>query len=259
MSDTPLDELQWRLPEWIQAFGLRSDNVLEYFSQLPFFDRTSNNQVLKMQLQFNENLQHIRDPTPELRKMRGMEFAVVYTREPDFWVVRKQRRSLPDAVEAVADYYIVGANVYMAPGIHAVVSLRLLATTLNVRSSFQKLQRLVAFTPAVGHTYPDATTQAVPETSRPKTAASTPRVAPAGATPAMLAGTPSTPAGTYHTNTFASSTLARTLDNLLNISLKHSLVYLDDIPLTGPGSTKQALADHPHRPPLKGRAEPKPT
>ncbi|QLL33404.1 hypothetical protein HG536_0E03150 [Torulaspora globosa] len=52
--NTPLDELQWKSPEWIQAFGLRTDNVLDYFAESPFFNKTSNNQVIKMQRQFSQ-------------------------------------------------------------------------------------------------------------------------------------------------------------------------------------------------------------
>ena len=52
--NTPLDELQWKSPEWIQAFGLRTENVLDYFSESPFFDKTSNNHVIKMQRQFSQ-------------------------------------------------------------------------------------------------------------------------------------------------------------------------------------------------------------
>lgn len=52
--NTPLDELQWKSPEWIQTFGLRTENVLDYFSESPFFDKTSNNHVIKMQRQFSQ-------------------------------------------------------------------------------------------------------------------------------------------------------------------------------------------------------------
>ena len=54
IMNASLDELQWKSPEWIQAFGLRSDNVLDYFSESPFFDKTSNNHVIKMQRQFSQ-------------------------------------------------------------------------------------------------------------------------------------------------------------------------------------------------------------
>lgn len=47
-------DLQWRSVEYVQAFGaLTSQTVLDYFAQSPFFDRTSNNAVLRMQTQFS--------------------------------------------------------------------------------------------------------------------------------------------------------------------------------------------------------------
>lgn len=52
--NSSLDELQWKSPEWIQAFGLRTENVMDYFSESPFFDKTSNNHVIKMQRQFSQ-------------------------------------------------------------------------------------------------------------------------------------------------------------------------------------------------------------
>lgn len=39
----------FRDPEYLAAFPLTNDNVLEYFSTSPFFDRSSNNEILRMQ------------------------------------------------------------------------------------------------------------------------------------------------------------------------------------------------------------------
>ncbi|ODV94553.1 hypothetical protein PACTADRAFT_50431 [Pachysolen tannophilus NRRL Y-2460] len=145
-----LSELQWKSPEWIQAFGLRTDNVLEYFSQSPFFDRTSNNQVLKMQSQFQLTPTNIQQ---ELVKMKGIEFVVAHVREPDFWVIRKQKRESPENVTPINDYYIIGANIYMAPTIASIVESRLLSTVLSLRESLIKLNKLPKFTPSTGHFY----------------------------------------------------------------------------------------------------------
>lgn len=103
VEEQSLDELEWRSPEWINIYGLRTDNILEYFSLSPFWDRQCNNQILKMQRQFqipadtgNPNL-----PPPmmiipsfdvELRRLTGIEYVLHMIKEPDMWIIRKQRR-----------------------------------------------------------------------------------------------------------------------------------------------------------------------
>lgn len=152
MSEQPkLDELQWKSPEWIQLFGLRTENVLEYFGQSPFFDRTSNNQVLRMQNQFqvNNNL----DLTKQLTKMKGVEFVIHDVREPDFWVIRKQHRYSAIEVRPISDYYIIGANIYMSPTINSIIESRLLSTTYLLKQSSNRLSALARFDPSLGHFY----------------------------------------------------------------------------------------------------------
>lgn len=152
MTEQPkLDELQWKSPEWIQLFGLRTENVLEYFGQSPFFDRTSNNQVLKMQNQFqvNNNI----DLTKQLTKMKGIEFIIHDVREPDFWIIRKQRRLSPIEVKPISDYYIIGANIYMSPSINKIMESRLLSTTYLLKQSLNRLSNLSRFDPSSGHFY----------------------------------------------------------------------------------------------------------
>jgi hypothetical protein len=68
--------------------------VLEYFATSPFYDRQSNNQVLKMQSQFNGL--GLGDLNQRLGLMRGIEFVVHVEYPPDMWIVRKQRRNSPD-------------------------------------------------------------------------------------------------------------------------------------------------------------------
>ena len=66
--------------------------VLEYFSTSPFYDRQSNNQVLKMQSQFSM----LGDLNQRLSSMRGIEFIVYSEHPPDMWIIRKQRRNSPE-------------------------------------------------------------------------------------------------------------------------------------------------------------------
>src|SRR5437667_234392 len=52
----------------------------------------SNNQVLKMQSQFNL----LGDLNQRLSSMRGIEFIVYSEHPPDMWIIRKQRRNSPE-------------------------------------------------------------------------------------------------------------------------------------------------------------------
>ncbi|VEU23958.1 DEKNAAC105097 [Brettanomyces naardenensis] len=214
MDNTPLDELQWKSPEWVNTFGLRTDNVLEYFSQSPFFDRTSNNQVLKMQNQFSD-ANYISRPyqslVDDLKKMRGIEFIIAMVREPDFWVIRKEHRHSETEVRTLADFYIIGSSVYMAPSIHAILSSRLLSTSLNLRNAISLLQELPNFSPSRGHYYEFNSNEGNGELRKPETKQ-------------LQQGEEAFKLPDSTSNAFS---------NLLSLSLQRNSVYLDEMPVTG--------------------------
>lgn len=153
MATTNLDEVQWRAPEWIQMNGLRTDNVLEYFAQSPFYDRSSNNQVLKMQSQFNVGLQGRQDLYKELQNMKGIEFVVALERAPTLWVIRKQNRLGPHDVRQIATYFVVNENIFMAPSIFDVINSRLLSITHSLTKSLEIASSLPSFSPSQGYAY----------------------------------------------------------------------------------------------------------
>lgn len=240
-QETPLDELQWRSPEWIQMFGLRTDNVLEYFSQSPFFDRSSNNQVLKMQFQFNENFQNITSSMlqEELKKLKGVEFVVHQLQEPNFWIVRKQRRLGVDSTVPLADFYIIGSNVYMAPPAGAILKSRLLSSVLSLRNALGKLQEVPRFSPSTGHTYEiDQSTEFTSSRSKSQTSSKdatntgTPLPDEAKIQPKMA-----TVADTSVSNTIQPS--AYTFRNLLQFSSFSQVSYLDDQPIATAAVNKE--------------------
>ncbi|KAK9467997.1 MED6 mediator subfamily complex component-domain-containing protein [Lipomyces arxii] len=151
----PLDELQWRAPEWIQAFGLRTDNVLEYFAQSPFYDRSSNNQVLKMQSQFNAPMMQPQDVQLALTTMRGIEFMIAMANAAGaLWVIRKCERLSPTETVPLATYFVINENIHMAPAVYSVVSSRVLACVKNLREALVlAADKLPSFAPTLGYTY----------------------------------------------------------------------------------------------------------
>lgn len=151
-NNGPLDEVQWKHPEWIQENGLRTDNVLEYFSLSPFYDRSSNNQVLKMQSQYND-MHSGNDLYSKLQNMKGLEFVVAIAHEPNLWVIRKQERLSPDVTRPISTYFVVGENIYMAPAVHSIIENRVLSIALSLSQALRAACSLPTFSPSQGYIY----------------------------------------------------------------------------------------------------------
>lgn len=267
----PLDEIQWKSPEWIQQFGLHSENVLDYFSESPFYDRTSNNQVLKMQFQFQQVPPNVH-PQEYLRQklveMVGVEFIIAYVKEPDFWIVRKQKRLSPSNVAVQQDYYIVGANIYQAPKIYDILSSRLLSSINSVKLSLDVLNKISNYNIGNGgHSYPTvndklaalpsssitssqmeesattSTTATGANTATPMVSTSGTVVPPGSVAPPGTVGANNINTTTSHplqnANNALNNILSTTFDGLLStvINLNDQGTYLDDIPYYGKGST----------------------
>lgn len=249
----PLDEVQWRAPEWIQMFGLRTDNVLEYFAQSPFYDRTSNNQVLKMQSQFNEGLHGRPDLTRELRNMKGIEFIVVLQKEPEMWVIRKQNRLTPHEARVLATYFVVGENIYMAPSIYSIVSSRLLATANSLTEALSKSMSLPSYSPSKGYSYVnDVQLTANNEESNSSTPASTAsgtvsrksnqNLAQSKAKTPGSYGSPAIPQtpGSGNTSTGNDGQATKSIEMALAFTMSNSTVYIDPFSKELPGALSQS-------------------
>ena len=80
---------------FVQHFGLNEQNVLDYFARSDFYDKSCNNEQLKMQNQSIDSL----------RSMVGLEYSTIRTgHEPRLFVLVKQRRASPAAAEKLAIY-----------------------------------------------------------------------------------------------------------------------------------------------------------
>ena len=148
--------VSWVDSTWIPV--LNQNNVLDYFSQRnnPFYDRTCNNEILKMQKLGVADVQLTNMQVspllnsfvrfwgePRINKpslLKGPEYCLLHVQEPILYVVRKQiRHSLTQVlvcisstttihasrlsdrslskVTPVSDYYILAGVIYQAPDI----------------------------------------------------------------------------------------------------------------------------------------------
>ena len=141
-SDVPEDltSVSWEDKVWLQHFPLHRGSVLDYFAHSQFYDRTCNNEQVKMQHR-ERNLQH-GELEQMLEKMTGVEYRLDVVDEVpqsasstahSLYVIRKQLRSGPprrvaDGEDQAAPvqtlYYVLDGVVYEVPSLHALLSSR---------------------------------------------------------------------------------------------------------------------------------------
>jgi mediator of RNA polymerase II transcription subunit 6 len=124
-------------------------NALEYFMQSQFFDRTSNNAVIRMQTRFNQSLQEI---VHQLSQMVGIEYVLAHVQEPVLYIVRKQRRHSPTDVEYLNSYYILESTIYQAPSLYDVLYMRLATSMFHLGRGVEILLRdATNYQPSTGY------------------------------------------------------------------------------------------------------------
>ncbi|KAK7103867.1 mediator of RNA polymerase II transcription subunit 6-like [Littorina saxatilis] len=133
--------ISWHDSQWIPL--LNQNNILDYFSERsnPFYDRTCNNEVIKMQ----------RLSIDQLVNMTGLEFTLLHAQEPILYVIRKQNRHSPTQVTPLADYYIIGGIVYQGPDLGSVINSRMLNTLFHLQSAFDKTLSNSKYHPSKGY------------------------------------------------------------------------------------------------------------
>ncbi|RMZ90772.1 hypothetical protein DV736_g2010, partial [Chaetothyriales sp. CBS 134916] len=170
-------ELVWSDPGWIQSQGgwLHANNVLFYFAQSPFFDRSSENNTLFMQYANSDQTAEILGTRQRfetaLKNRQGLSYVVSHdplqppkqieapdgTKLPaNVWVIRKQIRSIlgdDSSVKVLAYYYIANQIIYEAPTVAKVLSNRMLNVTESIGKIFAEASQYPLFSAAHGHTY----------------------------------------------------------------------------------------------------------
>uniref|UniRef100_A0AAR2JBZ1 Mediator of RNA polymerase II transcription subunit 6 n=1 Tax=Pygocentrus nattereri TaxID=42514 RepID=A0AAR2JBZ1_PYGNA len=133
--------VSWVDSGWVPI--LNPGNVLDYFSERsnPFYDRTCNNEVVKMQ---RLTLDH-------LNQMVGVEYILLHAQEPILYIIRKQQRQSPTQVVPLADYYIIAGVVYQAPDLGSVISSRVLSAVHGIQSAFDEAMSFCRYHPSKGY------------------------------------------------------------------------------------------------------------
>nr|CAG4650502.1 EOG090X0E0D [Sida crystallina] len=133
--------ISWHDSAWIPI--LNPSNVMDYFMERsnPFYDRTCNNEIVKMQ----------RLSMEQLNNMTGLEYMLLHVQEPILYVVRKQHRHSPAQVTPQADYYIIAGVVYQAPDLGSVLNSRILTTVNHLQGAFDEARLYSRYHPSKGY------------------------------------------------------------------------------------------------------------
>ncbi|EAU93412.2 hypothetical protein CC1G_04391 [Coprinopsis cinerea okayama7 len=137
-----------------QANGpLTEQNVFDYFATSMFYDKQSNNQVLRMQTIYTGV--PIANEAEELRRFTGIEFAVVHAQPPAFFIIHKRERISPDEVKPLAAYFINNNRIYQAPDLYSLLSNRLLTSVSALQTTLDVLRKKRPdYTPRTGFVWP---------------------------------------------------------------------------------------------------------
>ncbi|GAB4839660.1 hypothetical protein Ancab_029186 [Ancistrocladus abbreviatus] len=114
---------------WLARFPLDSNNVFDYFALSPFYDRTCNNEQLRM------NGSHPLDLSL-LSKMTGIEYMLSEVMEPHLFVIRKQKRDSPEKVTPMLTYYVLDGLIYQAPQLCNVFAARIGRALFYISKAF---------------------------------------------------------------------------------------------------------------------------
>lgn len=140
-KENPL-HISWHDSMWVPH--LNSSNIMNYFGERsnPFYSRDCNNEFIKMQ-------QNTR--VDQLTHMQGVEYILLHTQEPILYIVRKQNRYSPTQVTPLANYHIIGGQVFQTPDLGSVINSRMLAAVSNLNSAFTELQSYSHYHPSKGY------------------------------------------------------------------------------------------------------------
>ncbi|OBZ79849.1 Mediator of RNA polymerase II transcription subunit 6 [Grifola frondosa] len=118
-----------------------------------FYDKQSNNQVLRMQT-MHTGVPLVNE-AEELKRFTGIEFALVHAEPPSLFIIHKRERLSPEEVRPLAAYFIMNNRIYQSPDVYTLISNRLLTTLHSLQKSLDILRsHRPAYTPRTGFVWP---------------------------------------------------------------------------------------------------------
>ncbi len=121
---------------WLTTFGLSTDNVLDYFYTSPFYESSSNNEIIRTQGVSSAHLQ----------QLTGLEYNVdiASSKEPHLYVIRKQLRRSKTNTETLDVFYCLDGIIYQCPVLLDVLNSRIAKAAHHLRNSFEDVANIAS-------------------------------------------------------------------------------------------------------------------
>ncbi|OUM67760.1 hypothetical protein PIROE2DRAFT_19965 [Piromyces sp. E2] len=149
LTEQELTTVCFRDPQWLALNPLVMENVIEYFSYSQFYDKTCNNETIKMQSRFNQ-FDSV-EMNKGLHDMTGIEYEVTLAMPPQLFVIVKQNRKSPTSASPVQYYYIINGTIYQAPNAYMLFANRIMTSLHLINISFKEAFKSVRFDPEKGY------------------------------------------------------------------------------------------------------------
>lgn len=136
---------------WLQTHQLGHSTVLDYFSTSPFYEKSCNNEILKMQQR----------PVTEstLSMLIGIEYIVAESStSSSCYIIYHQLRKSPTSVQLLQVYYVLDGVIYSCPNLHDLVVSRLRTSLYHISKAMDKAIESNTFTSLSGHAWNKDTT-----------------------------------------------------------------------------------------------------
>ncbi|CAK4482002.1 unnamed protein product [Aphanomyces euteiches] len=132
---------------WLGQFELNHQTVLYYFAGSPWYDKSCNNEILKMQ----------RRPLEHLVSMTGVEYELQLNEAKqlpqNLFVIHKKNRTGPRTASVMAIYYVLDQTIYQAPNTYTLLTSRLKKCSYRINKAFKALSAGVRFSPTEGYSW----------------------------------------------------------------------------------------------------------
>jgi len=117
---------------------LTQENIIGYFSLSPFYDKSSLNEILKMQSQF-ANI----EVTHKLTSLQGFYYILEHSSADLFIIARKLNSGQKTTIQRM--YYCIHGYIYCAPTVKAISDSRSVDSLLYLNEALDKYEEMKTF------------------------------------------------------------------------------------------------------------------